>query len=182
KKGEFGFDFKRFGVRVPTVVVSPYVEAGSVFHASGSVPYDHTSILATIERTFGIQNLTQRDKVAPDLGPILTAAARTDSAPLPLAPQEAVAMVKLSQQKDAAAQPLNDLQRGMVEAMKQVVAQQTVAAKPKAKGAKPKAKSTKLAAQAKKSKAEVTILIAQPVETVDDAQRFFAEAKKKTGL
>lgn len=29
--GEFGFDFTRFGVRVPTVLVSPWIEAGTVF-------------------------------------------------------------------------------------------------------------------------------------------------------
>jgi phospholipase C len=29
--GEFGFDFSRFGPRVPTVLVSPLIEAGTVF-------------------------------------------------------------------------------------------------------------------------------------------------------
>ncbi len=33
--GEFGFDFRRFGVRVPTVLVSPLIEAGTVFRTSG---------------------------------------------------------------------------------------------------------------------------------------------------
>ncbi len=43
------FHFDRFGVRVPTIVVSSYVESGTVFHAApGETPYDHTSILATL--------------------------------------------------------------------------------------------------------------------------------------
>lgn len=46
--GAEGFDFRRFGVRVPTVLVSPLIEAGTVFRSSAAVPYDHTSIPATI--------------------------------------------------------------------------------------------------------------------------------------
>ncbi len=47
RDGRFHFD--RFGVRVPAIVVSSYVRAGTVFRAPpGSAPYDHTSILATL--------------------------------------------------------------------------------------------------------------------------------------
>jgi phospholipase C len=46
--GEEGFCFNRFGVRVPTVLVSPYIKPGTVFRSPTDVPYDHTSILATI--------------------------------------------------------------------------------------------------------------------------------------
>lgn len=46
--GEAGFRFNRFGVRVPTLLISPYIEAGTVFRSTTAVPYDHTSILATI--------------------------------------------------------------------------------------------------------------------------------------
>jgi phospholipase C len=69
--GEFGFDFRRFGVRVPTVLVSPWIEAGSVFRSTGSTPLDHTSVLATIERRFGLPALTARDAGAPDVGDAL---------------------------------------------------------------------------------------------------------------
>src|ERR1700690_1887028 len=34
--GEFGFDFTRFGVRVPVVLVSPLIPAGTVFRVPGS--------------------------------------------------------------------------------------------------------------------------------------------------
>ena len=33
--GEFGFDFKRFGLRVPTVLISPLIAPGSVFRVAG---------------------------------------------------------------------------------------------------------------------------------------------------
>jgi phospholipase C len=43
------FDFSRFGVRVPAIVVSSYVQPGTVFRASpNEPPYDHTSVLATL--------------------------------------------------------------------------------------------------------------------------------------
>lgn len=43
------FDFSRFGVRVPTILVSSYVRPGTVFRAPpGSTPFDHTSLLATL--------------------------------------------------------------------------------------------------------------------------------------
>ena len=78
--GEFGFDFKRFGVRVPAVLVSPRIAPGTVFNVpAGSTPIDHTSILKTIETRWGLPALTARDKAAPQLGAVLTLAqARTD--------------------------------------------------------------------------------------------------------
>ena len=49
--GEFGFDFDRFGVRVPTVLISPLIAPGTVYRVpAGSTPLDHTSILKTIEQ------------------------------------------------------------------------------------------------------------------------------------
>lgn len=76
--GEFGFDFTRFGVRIPAVLVSPRIKAGTVFRAKrGTI--DHTSVLKTVELRWGIAPLTARDKAAPDLGDVLTlATARTD--------------------------------------------------------------------------------------------------------
>jgi phospholipase C len=67
----FGFD--RYGVRVPAVVVSPYVAPGTIFGKSSAVPFDHTSIISTVRKRFGIsQALTTRDAQAPDLDSLLT--------------------------------------------------------------------------------------------------------------
>ena len=46
--GQEGFTFDRFGVRVPTVLVSPWIQAGTVFRSPTATPYDHTSLLATL--------------------------------------------------------------------------------------------------------------------------------------
>jgi phospholipase C len=71
--GEYGFDFKRFGLRVPTVLVSPLIPAGTVFRVpAGSTPLDHTSILKTVEQRWGLPALTARDAAAPGIGAVLT--------------------------------------------------------------------------------------------------------------
>jgi phospholipase C len=59
-----GFNFDRLGVRVPAVVVSPYVEAG----IRDSTPYDHSSVCKTLERLFGLPPLTERDRAASPIG------------------------------------------------------------------------------------------------------------------
>ena len=75
--GEFGFDFTRFGVRIPAVLISPLIAAGTVFRAkTGTI--DHTSVLKTIHERWGTEPLTKRDAAA-SLGDVLTlATARTD--------------------------------------------------------------------------------------------------------
>ncbi len=78
--GEFGFGFTRFGVRVPTVLVSPLIEPGTVFRVpAGAAPLDHTSILKTVQQRWGLPSLTARDAAAPGFAEVLTLAApRTD--------------------------------------------------------------------------------------------------------
>jgi len=76
--GMYGFCFTRFGPRVPTILVSPWIQSGTVFRAHNTddyavqTPFDHTSILATLEKRFGMQPLTARDAAAPHLGDVLT--------------------------------------------------------------------------------------------------------------
>jgi phospholipase C len=71
--GEFGFDFTRFGVRVPTVLVSPLIAPGTVFRVpEGTMPLDHTSILKTVENRWNLPSLTARDAAAPDVSAVLT--------------------------------------------------------------------------------------------------------------
>jgi phospholipase C len=81
--GSSGFDFTRFGVRVPAVLVSPLIPEGTILHApSDGPPFDHTSIIATLRARFGLGPLGARDAAAPDVGSILTLAPpRTDDPP-----------------------------------------------------------------------------------------------------
>ena len=79
KKGHGGgsnFDFSRFGVRVPAVLVSPWIAEGTICHTQ----FDHTSVIRTIsEKWLDGQNLTERDRLANDLGELLSLdAPRTD--------------------------------------------------------------------------------------------------------
>jgi phospholipase C len=105
--GEKGFAFDRFGLRVPAVLISPLIAAGTVLRAAGATPFDHTSILRTIERRWGLPALTARDAAAPDLGSVLTLeTARTDD---PLA--GIVVPVSGGQQPPPAAQPPSHLQQ-----------------------------------------------------------------------
>lgn len=49
-EGNILFDFSRHGVRIPTVIVSPWVKKGTLVHAApeGSGQYEHSSIIATV--------------------------------------------------------------------------------------------------------------------------------------
>ena len=78
--GEFGFAFDRFGVRVPTVLISPLIAPGTVYRVpDGTTPLDHTSLLKTIEQRWNLQPLTARDAAAPGFGDVLTLSTpRTD--------------------------------------------------------------------------------------------------------
>ena len=78
--GEFGFGFTRFGVRVPTVLVSPLIAPGTVYRVpAAGVPLDHTSVLKTVEQRWNLPALTGRDGAAPGFGDVLTLAQpRTD--------------------------------------------------------------------------------------------------------
>jgi phospholipase C len=53
-----GFDYSRFGVRVPAIVISDYVTPGTVFRSPIATPYDHTSILATLRDWLGLAGNT----------------------------------------------------------------------------------------------------------------------------
>lgn len=70
--GQMGFLFNRFGVRVPAVLVSPQIRAGLVARPDGFVPFDHTSIIKTVQLCFGLEPfLTERSAAAPDFSCVL---------------------------------------------------------------------------------------------------------------
>ncbi|KAG8371493.1 hypothetical protein BUALT_Bualt13G0093400 [Buddleja alternifolia] len=61
------FKFDRLGVRVPTLLISPWIDRGTVIHEpSGPTPssqYEHSSIPATVKKLFNLESnfLTKRD-------------------------------------------------------------------------------------------------------------------------
>jgi phospholipase C len=73
--GQYGFRFDLMGVRVPTVLISPWIRPGTVFRARDArgreVPLEHTAIIRTVCRRFGLAPLTRRDTASPDLAAAL---------------------------------------------------------------------------------------------------------------
>ena len=113
--GEYGFDFTRFGVRVPTVLVSPRIQAGTVFRVpDGSMPLDHTAILKTVERRWNLPPLTRRDAAAPDVGAVLTLAVPRTDDPL------AGVRVPTAKEKNPAADMPSHLQQVYAELVAQL--------------------------------------------------------------
>jgi phospholipase C len=60
------FNFTRLGVRVPTIIVSPWVKKGTVVHRAvgpmSNSEYEHSSVAATLKKILGFPNfLTNRD-------------------------------------------------------------------------------------------------------------------------
>ncbi len=119
RDGRFKFD--RFGVRVPAIVVSSYVEPGTVFRASpGEQPYDHTSILATL-RDWSLLNLDKtnflpspRIASAPTLDRVLTRAPGNENTAWP----NIVAKCTIDASDTSANILLNDLQKSLLAAAK----------------------------------------------------------------
>ena len=79
---EFGFKFDQLGVRVPALVISAHTSKGVIDHTV----FDHTAILATVERFYGLNNLTNRDKVANDVRHLVSLENARVDAPITLNP------------------------------------------------------------------------------------------------
>lgn len=69
------FDFSRLGLRVPTILASPWIPKGKII----STQLQHTSVLATLRELWGVASLTKRDQGATSLLPELSETARTDT-------------------------------------------------------------------------------------------------------
>jgi phospholipase C len=98
--GEQGFQFDRLGVRVPTVMVSPYIKRGTVI----SEAHDHTSILKLVCDRWNLQPLTKRDKHARRIDKVLNLEA----------PRADTVLLKAREYKvprSTLDEPVNDLQK-----------------------------------------------------------------------
>lgn len=116
------FDFTRLGVRVPSVVVSPWISAGTIDHTQ----YEHSSIATTARKLFlgpawQTQFLTERDRLANPFDGVLTLSApRTDKVKFE-APRNSAALARstnlaLIAERTAkhAALPLSELQQTLL--------------------------------------------------------------------
>lgn len=123
------FKFERLGVRVPAVVVSPYIKRGTIMSAL----FDHTSVIATARKLFtnspATNALTERDKQANSLDVCLNLdVPRTDTvifakpsaAPPPVMVGAGVMSTAArrrgtAQEPEAEPEPLSDFQRSMLQ-------------------------------------------------------------------
>jgi phospholipase C len=115
------FGFNAYGVRVPAVVISPYVPPGSRIAApeaadGTSVPFDHTSIIKSVMQIFGLEgSLTRRDAVAPSLVSALSLAAPNNDGPSSVA--TAIDKPTLAQLTTRGGAAPNAMQAGLAAAM-----------------------------------------------------------------
>lgn len=77
----YGFPFDQYGPRVPAVVISPLIPRNTIDHRT----YDHSSLLATVERLFNLSPLTARDANAADLRSLASLASPRSDAPTSIA-------------------------------------------------------------------------------------------------
>jgi phospholipase C len=90
--GKDGFRFDLFGVRVPTLLISPFVKASTVFRApnASSYPFDHTSFIKTLLLWGGVDlgsvNLGKRMPEAPTFEDVLELDHVNDGNVEPIAP------------------------------------------------------------------------------------------------
>lgn len=75
-KREYHFDFRRYGGRVPAILVSPWIEKGTVFRSTTGAPFDHTSLIATVLKWRGLEQripeFGQRTAKAPTFDNVAT--------------------------------------------------------------------------------------------------------------
>jgi phospholipase C len=70
------FAFDRLGLRVPTILASPYLAKGAVC----SLPLQHTSVLVTVRELLGVSgSLTRRDAAAASFSGLFLPAPRSDA-------------------------------------------------------------------------------------------------------
>ena len=109
--GPFGFD--RYGVRVPAILVSPFIREGTILRPpADGPPFDHTSIIASLRKRFRFgPALTQRDAQAPDVFGVLNLAEPSNLGP------ESVQALRYTPSPGEVARarqaPPNDMQRAL---------------------------------------------------------------------
>lgn len=109
--GELGFAFDRSGYRVPAVIVSPWVEPGSVYNEE----YRHTSLIATLRKTWGLgEAFPGRDAAARTFDHVFSRATPRD--PGSWAAPKAHPVPEWTADPEVIGQALSSLGKGLVPA------------------------------------------------------------------
>lgn len=78
-EGALGFQFNRLGVRVPMVMISPYIQKNTIINTI----FDHSSFLKTMSEKWNFQNLTHRDLHANSFAHVFSNKKRNDYPDIP---------------------------------------------------------------------------------------------------
>jgi phospholipase C len=106
------FAFDRLGLRVPALIVSPWVAKGVVAHDQ----FQHTSILRTVRDRFGVeQPLSKREAAAPSLAGLFSLTAARTNAPVKLPRPTVPVLPPADHHANPGNQWPDDLQREMLE-------------------------------------------------------------------
>ncbi|XP_057498193.1 LOW QUALITY PROTEIN: non-specific phospholipase C3-like [Actinidia eriantha] len=110
----YNFRFDRLGVRVPAILISPWIERGTVLHRpSGPYPtseFEHSSIPATVKKIFNLKEfLTKRDAWAGTFDVVLNRSSPRTDCPVTL-PEP----VKMRETEPVEEKKLSDFQQDLV--------------------------------------------------------------------
>ncbi|KAL4341995.1 hypothetical protein GQ457_08G020340 [Hibiscus cannabinus] len=111
----YNFKFDRLGCRVPAILVSPWIEPGTVLHRpSGPHPtseFEHSSIAATLKKIFNLKEfLTKRDAWAGSFDVVVNRSTpRTDC------PEKLAEPVKMRATEAEETAKLSDFQEDLVQ-------------------------------------------------------------------
>jgi len=119
--GQEGFNFDRLGVRVPMVMVSANIAANTIVNS----PMHHCSFLQTMQQKWGLESLGPRQDTAPPFTEVFTSTSRDlDTWPdWPVYPGPSSTLNEaLMRQVDLSDVPLNDLQKSILDAIREFYA------------------------------------------------------------
>ncbi|MDA4128989.1 MAG: phosphoesterase [Thaumarchaeota archaeon] len=108
------FDFRQLGVRVPTLIISPLVAKGTIDHNT----YDHTSVLATVEKLFNLGSLTKRDETAQTLNHLFKLQTPRTDAPMTLPDSAVSGYVHKERTGNSVAARLSELMSGLISLLR----------------------------------------------------------------
>lgn len=125
------FDFQRLGIRVPTILISPWIDAQIVHDPTENLPhptskFEHSSLIASLTRMWGLNGpLTKRDAWAAPWDHLfkIRSTPRTDC-PMTLPPVYKAgldAYLQGKKHKPEHRQPLTDLHRELIQLGNSVV-------------------------------------------------------------
>jgi len=117
--GQMNFGFDRLGVRVPAIIVSAYTAAGTMINT----PLQHTSFIKTLEEKWRLGHLTERDRSANDLREAFNLSQPRTRGSWPILKPRLVPRADTTNDD-----PLNPLQRHIVELVKSAIGGADVAA------------------------------------------------------